>query len=262
MRWDCGALLSTWSHSTCGAARYNRARALDPKRAAYVSNAAAALLGLGRRRAACQACCEAVALDPSFVRPRQRLATLCSCAAGLEEALEVALALSEKRPSWCGQTHPCAPPAPLLPPRHSLPVCLHLRLHSHALRDLVEQMAAALQARADGAALFARGRYREAQELYTAAIERVALLAGAATSAPGIVVLYANRASTHGALDMFHDALRDCDAACALAPDDNALAERRTDVVRALNRASAFGLGQGRAARTLGKGEQTTYVLL
>jgi hypothetical protein len=85
----------------CWEYRYNRARALDPKRAAYVSNAAAALLGLGRRRAACQACCEAVVLDPSFARPRQRLAAICSCTASLEEALEVTLAMSEKRPSWC-----------------------------------------------------------------------------------------------------------------------------------------------------------------
>lgn len=128
---------------------------------------------------------------------------------------------------------------------------------SPVLRDLIEQMAAALQARADGAALFARGRYKEADELYSDAIERLSLLAGSDAAAPGIVLLYANRSSAHCALDRFTEALQGCDKACAIAPDEPALQERRSDVVRAMNRASAFGYGQGRAVRQLGKGEHS-----
>lgn len=55
---------------------YDRAIALSPANAAYRSNRAAALTGLGRLREAVNECEEAVRLDPNYVRAHQRLASL------------------------------------------------------------------------------------------------------------------------------------------------------------------------------------------
>ncbi|XP_027353692.1 TPR repeat-containing thioredoxin TTL1-like [Abrus precatorius] len=55
---------------------YDRAIALSPGNAAYRSNRAAALIGLGRLPEAVRACEEAVELDRTYGRAHQRLATL------------------------------------------------------------------------------------------------------------------------------------------------------------------------------------------
>ncbi|KAK7257161.1 hypothetical protein RIF29_30935 [Crotalaria pallida] len=55
---------------------YDRAIALSPGNAAYRSNRAAALTGLGRLGEAVRECEEAVRLDPNYARAHQRLATL------------------------------------------------------------------------------------------------------------------------------------------------------------------------------------------
>ncbi|XP_047180443.1 TPR repeat-containing thioredoxin TTL1-like [Vigna umbellata] len=55
---------------------YDRAIAMSPGNAAYRSNRAAALTGLGRLPEAVRACEEAVGLDPNYGRAHQRLATL------------------------------------------------------------------------------------------------------------------------------------------------------------------------------------------
>lgn len=55
---------------------YDRAKALSPANAAYRSNRAAALTGLGRLGEAVRECEEAIKLDPSYVRAHQRLASL------------------------------------------------------------------------------------------------------------------------------------------------------------------------------------------
>lgn len=55
---------------------YDRAIALSPDNAAYRSNRAAALTGLGRLMEAVSECEEAVRLDPSYGRAHQRLASL------------------------------------------------------------------------------------------------------------------------------------------------------------------------------------------
>lgn len=55
---------------------YDRAIALSPGNAAYRSNRAAALTGLGRLGEAVRECEEAVRLDPSYGRAHQRLASL------------------------------------------------------------------------------------------------------------------------------------------------------------------------------------------
>ncbi|KAJ7981813.1 TPR repeat-containing thioredoxin TTL1-like [Quillaja saponaria] len=55
---------------------YNRAIALSPANAAYRSNRAAALTGLGRLAEAVRECEEAVKLDPNYERAHQRLASL------------------------------------------------------------------------------------------------------------------------------------------------------------------------------------------
>ncbi|KAL2326794.1 hypothetical protein Fmac_020221 [Flemingia macrophylla] len=55
---------------------YDRAIALSPGNAAYRSNRAAALTGLGRLPEAVKACEEAVGLDPNYGRAHQRLAML------------------------------------------------------------------------------------------------------------------------------------------------------------------------------------------
>lgn len=55
---------------------YDRAIALSPASAAYRSNRAAALTGLGRLGEAVRECEEAVRLDPDYGRAHQRLATL------------------------------------------------------------------------------------------------------------------------------------------------------------------------------------------
>jgi hypothetical protein len=55
---------------------YDRAIALSPRNAAYRSNRAAALTGLGRLGEAVMECEEAVRLDPNYGRAHQRLASL------------------------------------------------------------------------------------------------------------------------------------------------------------------------------------------
>jgi tetratricopeptide (TPR) repeat protein len=55
---------------------YDRAIALSPRNAAYRSNRAAALTGLGRLGEAVLECEEAVRLDPNYGRAHQRLASL------------------------------------------------------------------------------------------------------------------------------------------------------------------------------------------
>ncbi|KAG4980785.1 hypothetical protein JHK84_034370 [Glycine max] len=55
---------------------YDRAIAMSPGNAAYRSNRAAALTGLGRLPEAVRACEEAVVLDPNYGRAHQRLAML------------------------------------------------------------------------------------------------------------------------------------------------------------------------------------------
>ncbi|KAL5147065.1 TPR repeat-containing thioredoxin TTL1 [Glycine soja] len=55
---------------------YDRAIAMSPGNAAYRSNRAAALTGLGRLPEAVKACEEAVGLDPNYGRAHQRLAML------------------------------------------------------------------------------------------------------------------------------------------------------------------------------------------
>ncbi|CAJ1978496.1 unnamed protein product [Sphenostylis stenocarpa] len=55
---------------------YDRAIAMSPSNAAYRSNRAAALTGLGRLPEAVRACEEAVGLDPNYGRAHQRLAML------------------------------------------------------------------------------------------------------------------------------------------------------------------------------------------
>lgn len=55
---------------------YDRAIALSPRNAAYRSNRAAALTGLGRLWEAVKECEEAVRLDPTYIRAHQRLASL------------------------------------------------------------------------------------------------------------------------------------------------------------------------------------------
>jgi len=68
---------------------YDRAIAMSPGNAAYRSNRAAALTGLGRLPEAVRACEEAVGLDPNYGRAHQRLATLflrwiwCVCVCGM-----------------------------------------------------------------------------------------------------------------------------------------------------------------------------------
>lgn len=55
---------------------YDRAISISPGNAAYRSNRAAALTGLGRVWEAVRECEEAVRLDPSYARAHQRLANL------------------------------------------------------------------------------------------------------------------------------------------------------------------------------------------
>ena len=55
---------------------YDRAIAMSPASAAYRSNRAAALTGLGRLGEAVRECEEAVRLDPNYGRAHQRLASL------------------------------------------------------------------------------------------------------------------------------------------------------------------------------------------
>ncbi|KAL0545792.1 hypothetical protein IC582_015684 [Cucumis melo] len=55
---------------------YDRAIAISPANAAYRSNRAAALTGLGRLGEAVSECEEAVRLDPNYIRAHQRLASL------------------------------------------------------------------------------------------------------------------------------------------------------------------------------------------
>ncbi|KAG0480008.1 hypothetical protein HPP92_010866 [Vanilla planifolia] len=57
-------------------ALYDRAILIDPERASYWSNKAAALIGLGRLLDAVQECKEAVKIDPCYFRAHHRLATL------------------------------------------------------------------------------------------------------------------------------------------------------------------------------------------
>ncbi|KAI4333580.1 hypothetical protein L6164_018367 [Bauhinia variegata] len=63
-------------HFTEALSLYDRAIALSPANAAYRSNRAAALTGLGRLAEAVRECEEAVRLDPNYVRAHQRLASL------------------------------------------------------------------------------------------------------------------------------------------------------------------------------------------
>ena len=250
----CRGAVRKHSETVLASHRYSRARRLDPSAAAYASNAAAALLGLGRRREAVSACCEAASLDACFARPRQRLAAITSSSEALQEALEVTMALSAKRPDWCARrlarwlTRGCAACAALT---SWFPA-------SAALRELVEQMAISLRARAEGGALFARGRYSDAEALFSEALERLGLLTGGAYSAPGVPLLLANRAGSRCAQQRYREALQDCERACVLAPEDVQLRDRRDTTVRALNRATAFGVGE-RAVRGLGKGEESLY---
>ena len=84
------------------AGSYERAIECDPGKASYLTNAAAALASLGKRRDACDRCLAAAALDPRFERARSRLATLASTTAGFEDALAAAIKAAADRPSRCG----------------------------------------------------------------------------------------------------------------------------------------------------------------
>ena len=81
---------------------YERAIAADPGKASYLTNAAAALASLGKRRDACDRCLAAAALDPRFERARSRLATLASTSEGFEDALAAAIKAAADRPKRCG----------------------------------------------------------------------------------------------------------------------------------------------------------------
>ncbi len=80
---------------------YRKAMAEDPRRASYVSNAAAALAALGRRREACDACLAAAALDGKFERPRTRLAQLAATPDGFEDAFNAAVQAQQQQPDKC-----------------------------------------------------------------------------------------------------------------------------------------------------------------
>ena len=75
--------------------------ALQPDRAAYVSNAAASLAALGRQREACDACITAARLEPRFERARTRLAAVAATPEGFEHALAAALAAVAAYPDRC-----------------------------------------------------------------------------------------------------------------------------------------------------------------
>lgn len=179
-----------------------------------MSNTAAALLSLGKRKEAISAYCEAAALDASFTRPRQRLTTLCCSGEALEEALTAAMALSAAQPS------------------------------SGTRRDLVETLAVSLRARAEGGHLFERGRYEQAETLYTEALERLTLLVGTGglPCAPGAPLLLGNRAAARMAQERFAEALADCAEALAMAPGEEELEKRREAAEKARARQSAFGI--------------------
>jgi hypothetical protein len=66
-----------------------------------VSNTAATLAALGRRREACDACIAAAGMDPSFSRPRARLGALAATPDGFADALASALAAVDADPEWC-----------------------------------------------------------------------------------------------------------------------------------------------------------------
>jgi tetratricopeptide (TPR) repeat protein len=82
--------------------RYERAIDADAGKASYLTNAAAALASLGRRRDACDRCLAAAALEPRFERARSRLGTIASTAEGFEDALAAALKAAAEKPSRCG----------------------------------------------------------------------------------------------------------------------------------------------------------------
>lgn len=81
--------------------RYEKAIDADPGKASYLTNAAAALASLGRRRDACDRCLAAAALDPRFERARARLGTLSSTPEGFEDALAAALKAVADAPGRC-----------------------------------------------------------------------------------------------------------------------------------------------------------------
>ncbi len=120
------------------------------------------------------------------------------------------------------------------------------------------QLLFASRARAEGVVLFERGLYVEAEAVFSDGLEKMELVNPFGFPTPaGSALLLCNRALARAAQSRFRDALQDIDAALEMAPHDAGFAERRVVIVRALNRAQAFGAEGYRTTRALGKDEDS-----
>ena len=118
------------------------------------------------------------------------------------------------------------------------------------------QLTQAARARAEGSALFKRGKYNEADAAFSDGLEKLQLVnLGFECEGPGAALLHANRSLARAAVGRFREALLDIDAALVCSPNDAAFAERRVTVIRALNRAAAFNADKDANTRLLMKGE-------
>lgn len=121
---------------------------------------------------------------------------------------------------------------------------------------MLPQLTQAARARAEGAALFKRGKYAEADAAFGDGLEKLQLVnLGFGCEGPGAALLHANRALARAAAGRYREALLDIDAALVASPNDAAFASRRVTVIRALNRAAAFNADKDANTRLLMKGE-------
>jgi tetratricopeptide (TPR) repeat protein len=198
---------------------YRKAMTLGPRRASYVSNSAAALAALGRRREACAACIDAISIEPSFERPRQRLGALAATSDGLADCIHAASAAAAAAPEC------------------------------HVIGNVLEQATWASRARADGAALFARGQYMAAEAAFSDGIERGEITQPFGfPAAPGAALLLYNRAMSRAAQARFREAVNGAPQRCMCA----AAWARRAQSADMRVRCARLGQGAGDCAHRAG----------
>ena len=121
---------------------------------------------------------------------------------------------------------------------------------------LPSQLTQAARARAEGATLFKRGKYAEADAAFGDGLEKLQLVnLGFECEGPGAALLHANRSLARAAVGRYREALVDIEAALMTSPNDAEFANRRVTVIRALNRAAAFNADKDANTRLLMKGE-------
>ncbi|KAH1206784.1 Inactive TPR repeat-containing thioredoxin TTL3 [Glycine max] len=229
-------------------ALYDRAIAIDSKKATYHCNKSAALISLGRFLQAIVECEEAIRLEPSYGRAHTHLATIYFRLREAEKALN------------CNETSPCVDSV-LAFQAQALQNHLSKCTEAWKVKDwkvILKESQAAISLGADSAPLDAVTTSQQASKLdpssfeVNAVVRRARAVASARMSGnllfkaskfteasavyneglehdPYNSVLLCNRATCHSKLGQFKKAIEDCNVALIVQPSYSKVRLRRTD---------------------------------